>query len=179
MATSSSSQRCVCLIQGNPETIMIPTTVASLFHPIHTRHVCLFVCFLFYFIDALTSWALQTRMELSLSGFANLQRQKTTCLQSHFFVQTNQSKPVCLTTSFMDSHAPNQYSHCPKSPRPGTRKLGITRMTQSPVEIIQTGTFLMVQWLRIHLPMQETWVQSLVGEDHTCHRATKPVCYSY
>ena len=27
-----------------------------------------------------------------------------------------------------------------------------------------TGTSLVVQWLRIHLPMQGTWVQSLVGE---------------
>ena len=26
------------------------------------------------------------------------------------------------------------------------------------------GTSLVVQWLRIHLPMQEMWVQSLVGE---------------
>ena len=34
-------------------------------------------------------------------------------------------------------------------------------------------TFLVVQWIRIHLPMQETQVQSLVWEDSTCHRATK------
>ena len=27
------------------------------------------------------------------------------------------------------------------------------------------------RWLRIHLPMQETWVQSLVQEDPTCHGA--------
>ena len=27
-----------------------------------------------------------------------------------------------------------------------------------------SGTSLVVQWLRIHLPMQETQVQSLVGE---------------
>jgi len=33
----------------------------------------------------------------------------------------------------------------------------------------------MVQWLRIHLPMQGGWVQSLVWEDPTCHGATKPV----
>ena len=36
-------------------------------------------------------------------------------------------------------------------------------------------TSLVVQWLRIHLPMQETWVQSLVWEDSTCHRAAKPL----
>ena len=32
----------------------------------------------------------------------------------------------------------------------------------------QNGTFLEVQWLRNHLPMQGTWVQSLVGELR-CH----------
>ena len=33
----------------------------------------------------------------------------------------------------------------------------------------------MAQWLRIHLAVQGTWVQALVREDPTCHRATKPV----
>ena len=32
---------------------------------------------------------------------------------------------------------------------------------------------LVIQWLRIHLPMQETRVRSLLQEDRTCHRATK------
>ena len=39
---------------------------------------------------------------------------------------------------------------------------------------MNTGTSLVAQWLRIHLPMQGTWVQALVQEDPTCHRATKP-----
>ena len=33
----------------------------------------------------------------------------------------------------------------------------------------------MAQGLRIHLPMQGTWVPSLVWEDLMCHGATKPV----
>ena len=37
------------------------------------------------------------------------------------------------------------------------------------------GTSLVAQWLRICLPTQETWVRSLVREDPTCRRATKPV----
>ena len=37
------------------------------------------------------------------------------------------------------------------------------------------GTSLVVQWLRIHLLMQETWVWSLVQEDSTCRGATKPM----
>ena len=41
------------------------------------------------------------------------------------------------------------------------------------------GTSLVVQWLRVHLLMQGTRVQSLVQEDSTCCGATKPVCHNY
>ena len=37
-------------------------------------------------------------------------------------------------------------------------------------------TSLIVQWLRICLPMQEMWVQSLVQEDSTCHGVTRLMC---
>ena len=37
----------------------------------------------------------------------------------------------------------------------------------------------MVWWLRIRLPMQGTWVQALVQEDPTYHRAIKPLCHNY
>ena len=40
-------------------------------------------------------------------------------------------------------------------------------------------TSLVAQWLRIHLPMQGTWVRALVREDPTCCGATKPVCHNY
>ena len=36
------------------------------------------------------------------------------------------------------------------------------------------GTSLVVQWLRIRLPMQGTQVRALVREDLTCRRAAKP-----
>ena len=38
---------------------------------------------------------------------------------------------------------------------------------------------LVVQWLRICLPMQGTRVRALVWEDPTCRRATKPVSHNY
>ena len=41
------------------------------------------------------------------------------------------------------------------------------------------GTSLVVQWLRIRLPMQGTRVRALVQEDPTCRRATKPVRHNY
>ena len=37
----------------------------------------------------------------------------------------------------------------------------------------------MVQWKRICLLMQETWVQSLIREDPTCCGATKLICHNY
>ena len=38
---------------------------------------------------------------------------------------------------------------------------------------------LVVQWLRIRLPMQGTWVRALVWEDPTCRGATRPVSHNY
>ena len=40
-------------------------------------------------------------------------------------------------------------------------------------------TSLVVQWLRIHVPMQGTCVWSLVWEDLTCHSATMPLNQNY
>ena len=41
------------------------------------------------------------------------------------------------------------------------------------------GASLVVQWLRICLPVQGTRVRSLVREDPTWQRATRPVCHNY
>ena len=41
------------------------------------------------------------------------------------------------------------------------------------------GTSLVAQWLRIQLPVQETWVRSLVQEDPTCRGTAKPVSHNY
>ena len=40
------------------------------------------------------------------------------------------------------------------------------------------GTSLMARWLRIHLPVQETQVPSLIREDATCLGATEPTRHS-
>ena len=47
------------------------------------------------------------------------------------------------------------------------------------VRIISLGTFLVVQWLRIYLPIQAALVWSLVWEDSMCWGATKPICHDY
>ena len=40
------------------------------------------------------------------------------------------------------------------------------------------GTSLVVQWSRIHLPMQGTSIWSLVWDDATCFEAAKPTCHN-
>ena len=47
------------------------------------------------------------------------------------------------------------------------------------LNILGYGAPLVVQWLRIYLPMQGTHVPSLVWEYPTCHRATKSACHNY
>ena len=44
-------------------------------------------------------------------------------------------------------------------------------------EVLRTS--LVVQWLRMCLPMQRSQVGSLVQEDPICYRASKPVHHNY
>ena len=46
------------------------------------------------------------------------------------------------------------------------------------IEVLK-GTPLVVQWLRIPLAMQGRPIGSLVGEDPTCCRATRPLRHNY
>ena len=47
------------------------------------------------------------------------------------------------------------------------------------IKNLPTGASLVVQWLRICLLMQGTWVRALVWEDPTCHAAMRPVSHNY
>ena len=47
------------------------------------------------------------------------------------------------------------------------------------LKVMHPGVSLVVQWLRICLPMQGTQVSALVQEDPTCRGATKPVRHNY
>ena len=61
---------------------------------------------------------------------------------------------------------------------PAVSLLGIfPRKTNSSIWKTIHRASLMVQWLRIHLPMQGAQVRSLLGEDPTCHGATNSVCH--
>ena len=54
-----------------------------------------------------------------------------------------------------------------------------TQKHLSNLKVHSLGTSLVVQWLRIHLPVQGTQIRSLVQEDPTCRGATKPVRHNY
>ena len=56
---------------------------------------------------------------------------------------------------------------------------GVRSLTCFEVQEVRKGASLVAQWLRIHLPVQETWVQSLVWENFTCQGATKLMHYNY
>ena len=51
--------------------------------------------------------------------------------------------------------------------------------TQNMQKCILQRASLMVQRMRIHLPMQGTWIRSLVRENSTRRGAAKPVCHRY
>ena len=55
----------------------------------------------------------------------------------------------------------------------------IKRKYKTDVLRTRCGTSLVVQWLRILLPMQGTRVWALVQENPTCCGATKPVSHNY
>ena len=55
------------------------------------------------------------------------------------------------------------------------KKTKMENMKKKVKRINSSETSLVVQWLIIRLPMQGTRVQSLVREDPTYRRATKPV----
>ena len=50
--------------------------------------------------------------------------------------------------------------------------------TRSCITGICSRTSLVAQWMRIRLPVQGTWVWSLIWEDSTCCLAAKPVYHS-
>ena len=62
---------------------------------------------------------------------------------------------------------------------PGEKKVKQITLKFNCLKKIVGGTSLVAQWLRIRLPIQGTWVRSLVQEDPTCHGAPKPLRHNY
>ena len=89
------------------------------------------------------------------------------CLRPHpalsSFLQP--SSFICATYLRAQPHPP--------TPAPWAYKLATLALK------IPEKTSLVVQWTRIHLPMQGTRVRPLVFEYPTCHGATKPMSHNY
>ena len=62
-----------------------------------------------------------------------------------------------------------------KYPNRNAGLLGMSADFKQQAKKTKLGASLVAQWERIHLPRQETQVQSLVWEDPTYRGATKPV----
>ena len=59
-----------------------------------------------------------------------------------------------------------------------TMRYHLTPVRMAIIKKSTNGASLVVQWLRICLPMQGTWVRALVWEDPTCCGATGPVSHN-
>ena len=79
-------------------------------------------------------------------------------------------------------HPQNQPTSQPPAGLPTTSCKPASKVLTRPGWLLTTAKFrtsLVVQWLRILLPMQGTRVRVLVWEDPTCRGATKPVHHNY
>ena len=88
-------------------------------------------------------------------------------------LQTTQKLLLAVSPTSMLQHL----FSLPRMPSSALNKLLL--ILQEPSLKVSSWTSLVAQWLRIHLPMQGTWVRTLAWEDPTCHRATKLVHHNY
>lgn len=90
-----------------------------------------------------------------------------------------QELSALLTTSWIPSATlPEGYSHLLSSKSfPSHSQLIISWWQKWSGKNFRT--LLVVQWLIVRLPMQDTQIWSLVQEEPTCGGATKPTCHSY
>ena len=91
-----------------------------------------------------------------------------TCPRSHSNWQTQNCNPdLCHSKSKQGSEGA------------GGRGTHVKNNSGDPDSSKLFRTSLVVQWLRIHLPMQGTRVWALIREDPTCRGATKPVHHNF
>ena len=96
-------------------------------------------------------------------------------MKSSLMIFLRVDKGRCTQTLYCNMHDQWQKSVM-LLPRPILTSLLILK--RNTLKNMYLGTFLVVQLLRIHLPMQGTQVRALVQEDPTCRRATKHMSHN-
>ena len=115
-----------------------------------------------------------------LQGSSRLRNQTgVSCIADRFFTSwATREAPESKRKSFSSSQKLRELI----ANRPSLKDEFQAERRQSQVDTLTKRTVqtsLVLQWLRICLPMQKTQVQSLPREDSTCCGATKPVCHNY
>ena len=129
--------------------------------------------------------AIVPAVALAIKQALEMLLQANGCQKSKKFIERARSR---IWEKYL-SHGQHMPTHWYRSEKPWRQRNATNQVTISRVpswegvhEIKKEtllGTSLVAQWLRIHLPMQETRVRSLVRDDPTCHGATKPVRHNY
>ena len=110
-----------------------------------------------------------------LTFFSGIQGEGQGCLTWVFWISR---RPLSFHYNWED----NTRVRCPPSPLLSTSP-HLLSLFPYPDPFLHLrsspGISLVVQWLRIRLPLQGIQVLSLVRQDPACLRPTKPVCHSY
>ena len=85
--------------------------------------------------------------------------------------------PSCLAPRSLGSSTHGGPHRMSFKPHPGAWAAFCRKYSENIQE--HSRASLVAPWLRIHLPRQETQVQSLIWEDPTWHEATKPLGHNY
>ena len=97
-------------------------------------------------------------------------------------LENSVDRGVWQATVYRDAESQTQLSMCVHTHTArGKGYYGITdnRFKNTFCGYIFLGTSLVVQWLRIHLSMQGTQVQTLLQDDPMCHGATNTLSHNY
>ena len=104
-------------------------------------------------------------------GLGLIRDQRTKILQA---TRLDQNKKTQMESEFIWSFHSN--SELRKSER--RYSTWVPKRKQSSLKNVFPGASLVAQWGALHLPVQGTWVHSLIQKDPSCLGATKSVCHN-
>ena len=138
-----------------------------------------------YTVHGILQARILQRVAIPFSRGSSWLRNQTgvSCIADRFFTSwSTREAPKSKRKSFSSSQKLRELTANRPSLKEALKDEFQAERRQSHVDTLTKRTMetsLVVQWLRICLPMQKTQVQSLLREDSTCCGATKPVCHDY